>query len=204
MPKSSKSWLKTRQCDPYIKQAQQHRYRARSVYKLAQIDRRYRLFKCGQQIVDLGAAPGSWSQYAIQRVGAEGSVIAVDRLPMQAIRGVRCLQGDFTHTPVCELCLAQLQGRKADLVISDMAPNLSGIRHTDQARSIHLAELALDFARQVLTPGGGLLLKLFQGSGADLCRDEIMRTFQKVSVCKPEASRNSSREFYVLAQLYEV
>jgi len=202
MPKSSLTWLKNRQRDPYVKRAQHSRYRSRAVYKLEEIDQRHRLFRAGQRIVDLGAAPGSWSQYASWRVGPTGRVIALDMLPMQPITGVSFLQGDFTDMAVYESCLARLEGEKADLVISDMAPNLSGIRHTDQARSMYLAELALDFACQVLKPGGGLLLKLFQGSGADAWRREIMQKFQKVSTCKPKASRDKSREFYVLAQRY--
>jgi len=204
MPKSSKTWLQAQQSDPYVKQARKSHYRSRAVYKLEEIDRRYRLIKPGQHIVDLGAAPGGWSQYASQRVGAEGRVIALDILPGKPIPGVTFLQGDFTDTEVYERCLDQLQGKKTDLVISDMAPNLSGIRDTDQARSMYLVELAYDFAQQVLKPGGGLLVKLFQGSGADACRRQIMEKFQKISVCKPRASRNSSREFYVLAQFYEL
>ena len=204
MSKSSKKWLKEQQRDPYVKQAQRSQYRSRAVYKLEEIDQRYRLFKPGQQVVDLGSAPGSWSQYASERVGSAGNVIAVDILSMEPIAGVNFILGDFTETPVYEKLLEQLDGSKADLVISDMAPNLTGIKDTDQARSIYLVELAYDFAQQVLIPGGSLLLKLFQGTGADTFRKEIMDKFQKVTVCKPKASRDSSREFYVLAQVYKV
>ena len=169
-----------------------------------EIDRRDRLFHRGQTVVDLGAAPGGWSQYAATQVDGGGRVIAVDMLEMEAVAGVEFLRGDFTEEAVLETCLAALAGRQADLVISDMAPNLSGVRSTDQSRSMALAELALDFAGRVLRPGGDFLVKLFQGSGTDAYRRELNERFQKVMVRKPEASRDSSREFYMLARHYNV
>ncbi len=202
MSKSSKSWLKTRARDAYVKQARQARYRSRAVYKLAQIDARHRLFKTGQRVVDLGCAPGGWSQYASRRIGAAGSVVAVDVLLMQPIPGVSFVKGDVREAPVYARCLQQLEGEGADLVISDMAPKLSGIKSTDQARSMHLVKLACDFAQAALKPGGTLLVKLFQGSEADAVRKEIAGKFQRLITCKPRASRAASREFYVLARLY--
>ena len=204
MAKSSKRWLQAQQRDPYVKQARQSDYRSRAVYKLEEIDQRYRLFRTGQVVVDLGAAPGSWSQYASRHKGAEGSIVAVDILPMEPIDGVEFIQGDFTETDVFEKCLESLHGARVDLVISDMAPNLTGIKSTDQARSMYLVELVLDFARQVLKPGGTMLVKLFQGEGTDTFRKELSKEFQKVTACKPKASRDNSREFYVLAQVYKV
>ena len=204
MSKRSKAWLEKHRRDPFVKQSRAQHYRSRAVYKLMEIDRRDRLFHRGQTVVDLGAAPGGWSQYAAAQVDGGGRVIAVDMLEMEAVAGVEFLRGDFTEEAVLETCLAALAGRQADLVISDMAPNLSGVRSTDQSRSMALAELALDFAGRVLRPGGDFLVKLFQGSGTDAYRRELNERFQKVMVRKPEASRDSSREFYMLARHYNV
>jgi len=204
MSKGNKSWLQRQQRDPFVKQSRAQQYRSRAVYKLMEIDRRDRLFHHGQTVVDLGAAPGGWSQYAATRVNGGGRVLALDMLEMEAVAGVEILRGDFTEEAVLEVCLVALQGTRADLVISDMAPNLSGIRATDQARSMALAELALDFACRVLRPGGDFLVKLFQGAGTDDYRLELNERFQKVMVRKPEASRDSSREFYMLARHYNV
>jgi len=165
-----------------------------------EIDERDHLFRPRQLVIDLGAAPGSWSQYAASRIGAGGKVVAVDVLPMEPIRNVEFIQGDFGDADVHRRCLGALSDRRADLVISDMAPNLSGVRATDQARSMRLAELALEFAEEVLAPRGDLLLKLFQGSGADEFRKELVKHFQRVIVRKPGASKSASREFYVLAR----
>ena len=204
MAKSSKGWLRAHEKDPYVRKARQSEYRSRAAFKLQEIDRRDRLFRPGQLVIDLGAAPGSWSQYAAARVGPHGRIIAVDVLPMAPVENVEFIEGDFGEAATCGRCLAALRGRKADLVISDMAPNLSGVRSTDQARSMRLAELALEFSLQVLAPGGDLLLKLFQGSGADEFRKELVEHFQRVIVRKPGASRSASREFYVLARGHEV
>jgi 23S rRNA (uridine2552-2'-O)-methyltransferase len=200
MSGSSKRWLRDRERDPYVRKTRQSEYRSRAAWKLAEIDQRDRLFRPGQLVIDLGAAPGSWSQYAASRVGARGRVLAVDVLPMETLAHVEFIPGDFGEEAVRASCLEALQGRRADLVISDMAPNLSGVRATDQARSMRLAELALEFSRQVLAPGGDLLLKLFQGAGADEFRRQLVEHFQRVMVRKPGASRSASREFYVLAR----
>lgn len=171
---------------------------------MQEIDQRDHLLKPGQTVVDLGAAPGGWSQYAAERMGGTGKVIAVDILAMEPVNDVVFIQGDFSGENTVNACLAALGGGRADLVICDMAPNLTGIRSTDQARSLGLAELALDFARQVLRPGGDLLVKLFQGEGIDAFKRELRTHFQKVMVRKPQASRSSSREFYILARGYGV
>lgn len=204
MAKSNKRWLAAHRRDQFVKRARDAHYRSRAVYKLQEIDQHDHLFKPGQTVVDLGAAPGGWSQYAAQRVGKTGKVIAVDILPMEALTGVSFIQGDFTEESTVNACLAALGETGADLVICDMAPNLTGIRSTDQARSLTLAELACDFAREVLHPGGDLLIKLFQGEGIDGFKRELRAHFQKVMVRKPEASRDRSREFYTLARGYGV
>jgi 23S rRNA (uridine2552-2'-O)-methyltransferase len=204
MPKSSKRWLNAQNRDPFVKRARAGEYRARSVYKLIELDQSEKLFRPGQFIFDLGSSPGSWSQYARDRIGPRGSVVAVDLLPMAPVRDVHFIEGDFSDMEIFNRCIASLNGARADLVMSDMAPNLTGIRATDQARSMHLAELANDFAGRVLRTGGDLLLKLFQGEGSDEFRKELMERFQKVMVKKPRASRDFSREFYVLARGYDV
>jgi 23S rRNA (uridine2552-2'-O)-methyltransferase len=198
--KSDKRWLERQNRDPYVKQARNSSYRSRAVYKLQEIDQRDRLFRPGQLVVDLGSAPGSWSQYAAEKVSPAGKVIALDILAMPPINGVEFIQGDFTEQSVFDQCLACLNGKKADLVISDMAPNLTGIRDTDQARSMYLAELALDFAAAVLDPRGNLLIKVFEGAGMEQFKRALNEQFQRVSVRKPDASRSGSREFYILAR----
>jgi len=197
--KSDKRWLERQNRDPYVKQARNSSYRSRAVYKLQQIDQRDRLFHPGQLVVDLGAAPGSWSQYVAEKVRPSGRVVAMDILDMPPINGVEFIQGDFTEQNVFEQCLQVLGDQKADLVISDLAPNLTGIRDTDQARSMYLAELVLDFATRVLTPRGSLLLKVFEGAGIDQYKRSLNEQFQRVSTRKPDASRSGSREFYLLA-----
>ncbi len=186
--------------DPYVKQVRQGHYRSRAVYKLAGIDKKRRLLRSGQTVIDLGAAPGSWSQYAAERTGAKGQVIAVDILDMEPIAGVEIIQGDFTEQVTLDACLARIGGAPVDIVISDMAPNMTGIRDADQARSMYLAELSLALAQQVLKPGGNLLLKVFQGAGLDRFRNDLNKYFQKVTVEKPDASRDESREIYILAR----
>jgi 23S rRNA (uridine2552-2'-O)-methyltransferase len=198
--KRDKRWLERQNRDPYVKQARNSSYRSRAVYKLQEIDQRDHLFHPGQLVVDLGAAPGSWSQYASEKVRPGGRVIALDILDMPSINGVEFIQGDFTEQDVFDQCLQSLGGINSDLVISDLAPNLSGIRDTDQARSMYLAELVLDFAKQVLSPRGSLLLKVFEGSGIDQFKRSLNEQFQRVSIRKPDASRSGSREFYLLAR----
>jgi 23S rRNA (uridine2552-2'-O)-methyltransferase len=201
--KSSKAWLHRHVTDPYVHRAQAQGYRARSAYKLLQINERDRLLKLGMLVVDLGAAPGGWSQVAAQAVGApdrdaRGRVVAVDLLEMAPLPGVRAIQGDFGDAAVLQTLRAALRGEAADLVLSDMAPNISGIALSDQARSIGLAELALDFALAHLKPGGALLVKLFQGEGFDAFVAGSRQHFAKVVVRKPDASRAHSSEVYLL------
>lgn len=160
---SNKHWLQRQRKDQFVKQAHRSHYRSRAVYKLKEIDQKDQLFSKGQTVIDLGAAPGSWSQYASERIEQQGKVIAVDILPMEPIDNVLFIQGDFTEQAIYEQCMQGLNSRSVDLVISDMAPNLSGIRVSDQVRGIYLAELCRDLAFQVLKPGGILLIKIFQG-----------------------------------------
>ena len=197
---SSSRWLQRQRKDPYVKQAQQSEYRSRAVYKLIEIDERDHLFHKGQTVIDLGAAPGSWSQYAAGRTAPGGRVVAVDLLPMQPVSNVFFIQGDFVADAVLQQCLAALGGFRADLVISDMAPNLSGIKVADQARCMALAELARDLALQVLRPGGDFLVKVFQGEGTQEFQSGLKEHFQKVVLRKPRASRDSSSEIYLLAR----
>jgi 23S rRNA (uridine2552-2'-O)-methyltransferase len=197
--KSSKAWLHRHVTDPYVRKAQAEGYRARSAYKLLQLNERDRFLKPGMVVVDLGAAPGGWSQVAVKTVGARGRVVAVDLLEMVPVPGVRIVQGDFGEEAVLHTLLEALGGAAVHLVLSDMAPNLSGIASVDQARSIGLAELALDFAREHLNPGGALLVKLFQGEGFQEFVASLRQNFTKVAARKPDASRSHSSEVYVLA-----
>jgi 23S rRNA (uridine2552-2'-O)-methyltransferase len=201
---SRSRWMQRQQKDPYVKQARQSRYRSRAVYKLIEINKKDRLLQKGHIIVDLGAAPGSWSQYASEEVGPQGGVVSVDILPMENVNNVLFIKGDFTEQRVFDACLEQIGGTGADLVISDMAPNLSGIRATDQARSMALAVQARDFAIRALKPGGDLLLKLFEGEGAAEFRSGLQEHFNEVSTRIPKATRVNSRELYVLARSYKV
>ena len=204
MSKSSGSsrWLQRQKRDPYVKQVHQSHYRSRAVYKLIQIDEKDKLLHKGQTVIDLGAAPGSWSQYSAEKVTKAGRVIAVDILHMDPIDNVQFIQGDFSDHATFEKCLEGIEKQEVDLVISDMAPNLSGIKATDQARSLYLAELAMNLACEVLRPGGDLLVKIFQGSGTDLFRKELQEHFAGTCTRKPGASRDSSREFYLLARAF--
>jgi 23S rRNA (uridine2552-2'-O)-methyltransferase len=200
--KSSRRWLREHFTDPYVKQAQEAGYRSRSVYKLIEIQERDRLFKPGMTVVDLGAAPGGWSQLLVEWVKPKGRVIALDLLPMEPIAGVDFIQGDFSEEAVLESLLSKLAPENdVDWVISDMAPNLSGNESVDIPRSIHLCELALDFALRVGKQNSGFLVKVFQGEGFDAFLAEIKRNFQSVVIRKPKASRGRSREVYVLAKL---
>lgn len=198
--KSSAGWLKEHFDDPYVQRSWQDGYRSRASYKLLEIDAKDRLLKPGMTVIDLGAAPGGWSQIAAEKVGAQGVVIASDLLEMDALAGVDFVHGDFTEDHVLEEILAVLGGRPVDLIISDMAPNMSGMAAIDQPQAMYLVELALDLARQTLSPGGSLLTKVFQGEGFDDYLKALRQGFTRVVTRKPEASRARSREVYLLAE----
>jgi len=198
--KSSRRWLKEHFDDPYVQRAQQEGYRSRAVYKLEELDRKYHILRPGMTVVDLGAAPGGWSQYAARAVGDRGRVIALDLLPIDPVPGVGIIQGDFREDEVLAALAARLGERPADLVLSDMAPNISGMDAVDQPRAMYLCELGLDFALQYLKPGGGLVMKLFQGEGFDDFVRTVRQVFQRVRVRKPQASRPRSREVYLVAE----
>lgn len=200
--KSSRRWLKEHFQDPFVKQAQQEGYRSRAVYKLLAIQEKDKIFKPGMVVVDLGAAPGGWSQLAVKLVGGKGRVIALDILPMADIPGVEFIQGDFREAEVLEKLLLSLKEAPIDWIISDMAPNLSGMGAVDQPRSMYLADLALELVQKTLKPGGGFLIKMFHGSGFDAYLANLRRLFARVAVRKPEASRSRSAEVYLLARDY--
>lgn len=197
---SSSQWLKEHFSDVYVKRAKQEGFRARSVYKLQEMVERSKFIKPGMVIVDLGAAPGSWSEYVVQRVGATGKVFALDILPMRPIRGVEFIQGDFTQGEIIQNLCNHLQGQKVDVVLSDMAPNLSGIKLSDQMRSIDLAEKALGFAQIVLKPSGVFLIKTFHGYGFEDFLKLLQQNFSTVKVMKPDASRARSSEVFLFAE----
>ncbi|MGB5279255.1 MAG: 23S rRNA (uridine(2552)-2'-O)-methyltransferase RlmE [Gammaproteobacteria bacterium] len=201
--KSSKRWLHEHFDDEYVRRARQDGYRSRAIYKLIEIQQKDHIFKPGMTVIDLGAAPGSWSEYAISKLGRKGRLIALDILPMEPIPGVEIIQGDFREDAVLEQLLQTLAGTGADLVLSDMAPNISGMEVVDIPRSYYLAELALDLARQVVKPGGGLLVKLFQGEGFDAYQGDLKQSFKRVVLRKPKASRARSREIYALTTGYK-
>jgi len=198
--KSSRRWLDEHFNDPYVKRAQQDGYRSRAVYKLLEIQEKDHLLRPGMTVVDLGAAPGGWSQVAAPLVGAKGRIVALDILPMDALPDVEFIQGDFREEEVLDALLARLGDARVDLVMSDMAPNISGMKAVDQPRSMYLAELALDMALRVLAPGGDFLVKVFQGEEYDAYLREVRKRFGKVLIRKPKASRPRSREVYVLAR----
>jgi len=202
--KSSDRWLKEHFGDPYVRQAQSGGWRSRAVFKLEEIDRRERLLKPGAVCLDLGAAPGAWSQYARRRVGPKGRVVATDILPMQPLEGVEFVQGDFREEEVFSRVLALLPGGQVDVVLSDMAPNLAGVDAIDQPRSMHLTELALDMAKRVLKPGGHALIKLFQGAGFQELVQAARGEFARVRLVKPLASRARSPEMYLLAMKFRL
>ncbi|HUL97081.1 MAG TPA: RlmE family RNA methyltransferase [Usitatibacter sp.] len=197
---SSKQWLRRHVNDPYVQRSKKEGYRSRSAYKLTEIDERDKLLKPGMVVVDLGAAPGGWSQVAARRVGKAGKVVAIDLLEMQPVTGVTFVQGDFSSDAGLAAVAGALQGRQADLVLSDMAPNMSGIATSDQARSMALAEAARDFALERLSPRGAFLVKVFQGAGFDELLLSLRRAFGKVVVRKPAASRDESAEQFLLAR----
>ena len=198
--KSSKAWLHEHVNDHYVHMAQKDGYRARAAYKLLEINQKDKLIKPGTVLADLGSAPGSWSQVAAKRVGKTGAVFALEILPMDAIEGVSFIQGDFREDAVLEQFEALLDNRPLDLVICDMAPNMSGNAVTDQARSFYLCELALDFASQHLKPGGSFLVKVFQGAGYQEYTAAMREIFASVQTRKPDASRNRSSEIYLLGK----
>ena len=198
--KTSRAWVHDHLNDPYVQRAQQHGYRARAAYKLIEVDERDHLLKPGAIVVDLGSTPGSWCQVAVKRCGAKGKVLALDILPMEPVAGVDFLHGDFTEDTVLEDLESRLEGARVDVVLSDMAPNLSGVASVDQARSIHLCELALDFAVRHLKPGGQFLVKIFQGEGFMEYRKQMEAAFASVQVRKPKASRDRSAEVYLLGK----
>ncbi|MDR0934026.1 MAG: RlmE family RNA methyltransferase [Burkholderiaceae bacterium] len=203
--KFNKSWMNSHLNDPWVKLAQKENYRSRAAYKLKEIDEDAGLLKSGQVVVDLGASPGSWSQYAVRKMGRQGEdikgeVIGIDLLPMEAISGVRFLQGDFREEEVLMQLEAMLEGRKADIILSDMAPNLSGIASTDAARMEDLMDIALDFALAHLKPEGALLVKCFNGLGYNEILAKFRAQFQSVISKKPKASRSQSPEIYLLGR----
>lgn len=201
--KSSKRWLNEHFDDEYVRRAQQEGYRSRAIYKLIEIQRKDQLLKPGMTVIDLGAAPGGWSEYAVKKLGGKGRMIALDILSMEPIEGVEIIQGDFREDDVLAQLLDLIGESGTDLVISDMAPNISGMEVVDIPRSYYLADLALDLARQVLKPGGGLLVKLFQGEGFDDYQKALKQSFKRVVMRKPKASRARSREIYALATGYK-
>ena len=196
---SSKQWLRRHVNDPYVQRSKREGYRSRSAYKLTEIDDRDKLLQPGQVVVDLGAAPGGWSQVAAARAG-KGNVLAIDLLQMEPVPGVEFVQGDFSKGSGLKALHGLLAGRRADVVLSDMAPNMSGIAVSDQARSMELAEIARDFALLHLQPEGVFLVKIFQGAGYDEYLKSLRAAFRKVVVRKPDASRGESAEQYLLAR----
>lgn len=200
MKRHSKRWIDQHRHDEFVKLAQQHGLRSRAIFKLKEINERDKLLKAGIYVVDLGASPGGWSEYTLRRIGHRGKIIALDLLPMDEIGGVEFIQGDFRNDDVLARLNEAMDGNKLDVVLSDMAPNLSGVSVVDQARAMHLAELALETAKDSLKIGGDFLVKLFQGSGFNEFRNEAHHWFNKVMVRKPKASRPRSREIYLLAR----
>ncbi len=195
---SSKAWMHEHINDEFVKRAQKEGYRARAAYKLTEIDGKDKLIKPGMTIVDLGATPGSWSQVAVQRLKGQGRIIALDLLDMQPINGVEFIQGDFREDSVLKLLEEKLNNKKVDLVIADMAPNISGITIVDQAGAAYLTELALEFSKEWLKPSGNFLVKVFIGEGFDEILQNMRTMFDKVVTRKPKASRGRSNEVYLL------
>lgn len=198
--KSSQRWLKSHFDDAYVKRAQREGYRSRAVYKLDEVQQKDRILRPGMTVVDLGAAPGGWSQYAARLLKGRGRVIALDILPMEPLPGVDILQGDFREDDVLAALVEILQGAPVNLVMSDMAPNISGMDAVDQPRSMYLVELAADFAAKVLDRDGDLLFKAFQGEGFEQLVRDLRSQYRKVLIRKPRASRPRSREVYILAK----
>ncbi len=198
------SWRARQESDPYVQRARRDGWRSRAVYKLEQINKKERLLKPGMTCVDLGAAPGSWSQYVTETLKGNARIIALDLLPMDSLPSVEFILGDFRDDAVLAALQAALGDTRADLVMSDMAPNISGNRVVDQPRSMHLAELALDVCQKVLAPRGNFVCKLFQGEGIDQYIIAARAVFSRVKVFKPKASRPGSREVYLVARNYQL
>jgi len=201
---SSREWLARQLNDPYVKEAKAKGYRSRAAFKLLELDEKYRLLKRGALVLDLGAAPGGWSQYAAKVLAGKGRVIALDILPMDPIPGVEFIQADFTSDEALAALRQRLEGGRADLVLSDIAPNMSGVGDVDQARIMYLAELALEFACEALRPGGSFLVKVFQGQGFQEYMRRLRDTFGEVASRKPKSSRSRSSELYLLARNYRL
>lgn len=197
---SSRQWLDRQHSDPYVKRAQREGYRSRAAYKLLEIQEKDRVFRPGMRVLDLGAAPGSWSQIAARLVGRNGQVVALDLLPMDPLPGVILLEGDFREPQLLDELRLVLGDEPLDLVLSDMAPNITGMAAVDQPRSMYLVELALDLARERLKPGGSLIVKVFQGQGFDSLLGDIRQSFSRVVSRKPKSSRSQSRELYLVAK----
>jgi len=200
--KSSHRWMQRHVSDEYVKRSQKDGYRSRAAYKLLELQEKDRFIKPGQVVVDLGAAPGGWLQVVAPLVGSKGMVIGLDLLEIEPLPGVQLIQGDFHEEAVLDRLNAVLEGRPVDLVISDMAPNVSGVAAVDQPRAMYLCELALDFCRQALRPGGSLVIKVFQGEGFDAFFRDVKSSFTRVVTRKPKASRAKSREVYLVAGNY--
>ena len=201
---SGRSWRERQERDPYVQQARRDGWRSRAVYKLEEIDKRERLLRPGMTVVDLGAAPGGWSQYVSEKLKGRAQIFAIDLLPMDALPGLDFIQGDFTDEAVLNSLQEKVQDSKVDLVMSDMAPNISGNRAIDQPRAMVLAEFSLDFARQVLGSRGDFVCKLFQGAGFEPFLTDTRSSFERVKVNKPKASRAGSREVYLVARNYQL
>jgi 23S rRNA (uridine2552-2'-O)-methyltransferase len=203
-PRGGRSWKERQDRDPYVQQARRDGWRSRAVYKLEQINDKERLLKKGMLCVDLGAAPGSWSQYVTEKLDSDVRIVAVDLLPMDALASVEFILGDFTDDAVLDAMRAAIGNTPVDLVMSDMAPNISGNRAVDQPRSMYLVELALELCKEVLRPGGNFVCKLFQGEGTDEFIAATRTSFKRVKVIKPKASRPGSREVYLVARNYRL
>jgi 23S rRNA (uridine2552-2'-O)-methyltransferase len=202
--RSSGSWRERQERDPFVQRARKEGWRSRAVFKLEEIDRREQLLRPGIVCVDLGAAPGGWSQYVTEKLDGRGRIIATDLLAMDALPAVEFVQGDFREDEIFERLLEAVGEAGADLVMSDMAPNITGTKVVDQPRSMYLAELALDMARRVLKPGGNFVCKVFQGEGFDEFVRDARNSFERVRVIKPEASRSASREVYLVARNFSL
>ena len=200
--KTSLGWLKRHVNDPYVKQAQKDGYRSRASYKLLEVQEKYKLIRPGMSVVDLGAAPGGWSQVTSRLIGGQGRLIASDILEMDSIPDVTFIQGDFTEDAVLARILEAVGNSQVDLVISDMAPNMSGTPEVDMPKAMFLCELALDLAERILKPGGNFVIKIFQGEGFDVYLKDARKKFDKIQMIKPDSSRGSSREQYMLAWGY--
>jgi len=200
--KTSLEWLKRHVNDPYVKQAQKDGYRSRASYKLLELQEKYKLIRPGMSVVDLGAAPGGWSQVTSRLIGGQGRLIASDILEMDSIPDVTFIQGDFTQDEVLARILEAVGNSQVDLVISDMAPNMSGTPEVDMPKAMFLCELALDLAERILKPGGNFVIKIFQGEGFDVYLKDARKKFDKIQMLKPDSSRGSSREQYMLAWGY--